>query len=75
MDTPVAALLDGTLFDVDQPLIHVDDYGLLRGDGIFETTLAVDGEPRDLVEHLARLEVSAGMLDLTLPPISAWHRG
>ena len=75
MDTPVAALLDGTLLDVDQPLVHVDDYGLLRGDGIFETTLAVDGEPRDLVEHLARLEVSAGMLDLTLPPISDWHRG
>ncbi|WP_111767431.1 aminodeoxychorismate lyase [Nakamurella deserti] len=75
MDTPVAALLDGTLVDVNQPLIHVDDYGVLRGDGIFETTLAVDGRPRDLVEHLARLEVSAGMLDLTLPPLSDWHRG
>lgn len=75
MHTPVAALLDGTLVDVNQPLVHVDDYGLLRGDGIFETTLAVDGTPRDLVEHLARLEVSAGMLDLVLPPPVDWHRG
>lgn len=75
MSTPIAARLDGTLVDVDQPLVHVDDYGLLRGDGIFETTLVVDGQPRDLVEHLARLEVSAGMLDLHLPPLSAWHRG
>lgn len=75
MSTPIAARLDGTLVDVDQPLIHVDDYGLLRGDGIFETTLVVHGEPRDLVEHLSRLEVSAGMLDLRLPPLSDWHRG
>lgn len=75
MNTPVAALLDGTLVDVNTPLIHVDDYGLLRGDGIFETTLVVDGQPRDLVEHLARLEVSAGMLDLRLPPLADWHRG
>ncbi|MEO5832259.1 MAG: aminodeoxychorismate lyase [Nakamurella sp.] len=75
MSTPVAALLDGTLVDVTRPLIHVDDYGLLRGDGIFETTLVVDGRPRDLVEHLARLEVSAGMLDLRLPPLADWHRG
>ena len=75
MSTPVAALLDGTLVDVSRPLLHVDDYGVLRGDGIFETTLVVDGEPRDLVEHLARLDVSAGMLDLALPPLSDWHRG
>ncbi len=75
MSTPVAALLDGTLVDVTRPLLHVDDYGVLRGDGIFETTLVVDGEPRDLVEHLARLEVSAGMLDLAPPPLSDWHRG
>ncbi len=75
MQTPVAALLDGTLIDVDRPFIHVDDYGLLRGDGIFETTLVVDGRPRDLAEHLARLEVSAGMLDLPIPPVADWLRG
>jgi 4-amino-4-deoxychorismate lyase len=75
MSKHVLALLDGTLVDPDLPLIHADDFGVLRGDGIFETTLVVDGYPRDLTEHLARLEVSAAMMDLTVPPASHWHRG
>ena len=44
---------------------------MLRGDGVFETTLVVDGVPRDLDEHLARLAVSAGMADLGCPPAEA----
>lgn len=75
MPRTLVALLDGTIVNADQPLVHVDDYGLLRGDGIFETTLVVDGVPRDLPEHLARLAISAEMLDLVLPDFAAWHRG
>src|SRR5687767_4609092 len=41
----VLALLDGTLADPDAPLIRVDDLGLMRGDGIFETVLVVNGRP------------------------------
>ncbi len=69
------ALLDGTLVPADAPLLRGDDVGVLRGDGVFEATLVVDGRARDLAEHLARLAVSARMADLTLPDGGAWRRG
>ncbi len=67
------ATLDGALHPADQPLLRADDLGALRGDGVFETTLAVDGVPRDLDDHLARLGTSAKMLDLELPGAAQWH--
>lgn len=63
----VLALLDGTLADPDIPQIRVDDLGLMRGDGIFETILVVDGKPRELGPHFDRLVRSARMLDMPLP--------
>ena len=75
MTSTLVATLDGRLRAADSPLIHADDFGLLRGDGIFETTLAVDGVPRDIDEHLARFAVSAGLLQLELPDVRDWHRG
>ena len=68
----VLAMLDGTLADPDQPHIRVDDLGLTRGDGIFETILVVDGKPRELEPHLDRLARSAAMLDLPEPDRAAW---
>lgn len=68
-------MLDGTLADPDQPWIRVDDLGLMRGDGIFETVLVVDGRPREIQPHLDRLARSAAMLDLPLPDQDAWRRG
>ncbi|MBP2339643.1 4-amino-4-deoxychorismate lyase [Saccharothrix coeruleofusca] len=68
------ALLDGTLADPDAPLVRVDDLGLLRGDGIFETILAVDGKPRELGPHLDRLARSAAMLDMPEPDRAAFER-
>ncbi|GAA1280958.1 aminodeoxychorismate lyase [Saccharothrix xinjiangensis] len=70
----VLALLDGTLADPDAPLIRVDDLGLVRGDGVFETILVVDGEPRELGPHLDRLARSAAMLDLPEPDRAAFER-
>ncbi|WP_026455488.1 aminodeoxychorismate lyase [Saccharomonospora iraqiensis] len=70
----VLAFLDGTLADPDRPQIRVDDLGLLRGDGIFETVLVVDGVPRELGAHLDRLARSAAMLDLPEPDRAAWER-
>jgi 4-amino-4-deoxychorismate lyase len=69
----VLAMLDGTLADPDQPRIRVDDLGLTRGDGVFETVLVVDGEPRELTAHLDRLVRSAAMLDLPEPDLDAWR--
>ncbi|MFJ8960516.1 aminodeoxychorismate lyase [Lentzea sp. NPDC102401] len=70
----VLALLDGTLADPDSPQIRVDDLGLMRGDGVFETILVVDGKPRELTPHLDRLDRSAAMLDMTPPPRAEFER-
>jgi 4-amino-4-deoxychorismate lyase len=67
--------LDGTLLDPGTPLLRPDDLGVLRGEGVFETTLVVDGQPRDLDDHLDRLAVSAEMTGLVLPTPAAWQRG
>ena len=70
----VLAFLDGTLADPGRPQIRVDDLGLQRGDGVFETILVVDGRPRELRPHLDRLARSAAMLDLPEPDLAAWER-
>jgi 4-amino-4-deoxychorismate lyase len=69
----VLAMLDGTLADPQSPHIRVDDLGLMRGDGIFETVLVVDGAPRELGPHLDRLARSARMLELPPPDRAAWE--
>ena len=71
----VVGLLDGRLLASTEPLLRPDDAGVTRGDGIFETTLAIGGVPRDLDEHLARLAKSANMTDLELPAEADWRRG
>ncbi|MGH2720487.1 MAG: aminotransferase class IV, partial [Actinomycetota bacterium] len=76
MDTGSGAVvvgLDGTVADPSVPLLRADDLGLLRGDGVFESVLAVDGRPWNLGAHLARLGRSAAMLDLPAPPVDVWH--
>ena len=70
----VLAMLDGTLVDAETPLIRVDDLGITRGDGVFETILVVDGTPRELGPHLDRLAHSAAMLQLPVPDRAAWER-
>lgn len=67
------ATLDGALHRADEPLLRPDDLGVLRGDGVFETTLAIDGVPRDLPEHLERLAISAKLLDFSVPGEVEWH--
>jgi 4-amino-4-deoxychorismate lyase len=56
-----------------EPLLRPDDLGVLRGEGVFETTLVVDGHPRDLDEHLVRLAVSAQLTGLVLPAPDRWR--
>ncbi|MCI9888272.1 aminotransferase class IV [Micrococcales bacterium 31B] len=76
MTAPILVLLeeDGAYEDdFAEPLIHADDTGVLRGDGVFEATLAQDGYARDLEEHMARLYRSAAMLDLALPDKSQFE--
>lgn len=70
----VLMFLDGSVADPGVPHITVDDLGLMRGDGVFETILVVDGRARELGPHLDRLERSAAMLDLPAPDRAAWER-
>ena len=72
---PLTALLDGTLLPPEAPLLRPDDLGVLRGEGVFETTLVVDGVARDLDDHLARLAISAEMTGLVVPAPDRWRTG
>ncbi|MFC3300444.1 aminodeoxychorismate lyase [Arthrobacter agilis] len=65
---------DGRLVDATQPQLLATDLGATRGDGIFESMLAVDGTPRKEQAHLDRLASSAAALDLTVPGADAWSR-
>ncbi|GAB3287881.1 aminodeoxychorismate lyase [Parasphingorhabdus pacifica] len=69
----VLALLDGTVVDPATPLLRADDLSVMRGDGIFETILVVDGQARELGPHLDRLERSAALMEIPLPARGAWE--
>lgn len=69
----VLVFLDGSVEDPNSPQIRVDDLGLQRGDGVFETILVRDGHPRELRPHLDRLRRSAAMLDLPEQDVNRWQ--
>ena len=60
--------------DAGVPQLMITDLGVTRGDGIFESLLAVGGVPRKPDAHLDRLAASAQQLDLALPPRGDWER-
>ncbi len=55
--------------DPDEPVVHADDEGFLRGRGAFETMRVYGGRPFRLREHIVRLKASAARLGL--PPLDA----
>ncbi|MDT8910728.1 aminodeoxychorismate lyase [Amycolatopsis sp. PS_44_ISF1] len=70
----VLAFLDGKLADPEAAHLRVDDLGLLRGDGVFETILVTGEKPRELRPHLDRLARSAAMLELPEPDLEGFER-
>jgi 4-amino-4-deoxychorismate lyase len=71
----VTVLIDGKPVDAGAASIPVFDALVLRGDGCFEAIRAYRGVPFQLEAHLARLEVSASMLEVPLPSdIAGWVR-
>ena len=68
------AFPDGRPADASQPQLLVTDQGATRGDGIFETMLAVGGAVRKIQAHLDRLAGSAEALDLAIPGEEEWRR-
>jgi len=69
VDDRVLALPGQGVVPLDTPLLHADDLGVLRGDGVFETLLVRDGQPWLFDEHLRRMAASAARLDLALPEL------
>ena len=63
----------GRLADPAQPSILATDQGVTRGDGIFESMLAVDGATRKIQAHLDRLATSARTMDLEIPAAELWQ--
>jgi branched-subunit amino acid aminotransferase/4-amino-4-deoxychorismate lyase len=61
-------LIDGVAYDPKEAAISVFDHGLLRGDGCFEALRSYDGTPFKLDEHLDRLQNSARLLGIVVPP-------
>jgi 4-amino-4-deoxychorismate lyase len=53
---------------VDEPVLYVDDEGVLRGRAVFETLRVYGGVPFKLDQHLERLAASAERLRLPPPP-------
>lgn len=68
MATRALAVLGRGLLPVETPIARADDAGLTRGDGVFETVHVRYGKPWQLDEHLARMEGSARILGISLPP-------
>lgn len=54
--------------------LRLDDAGVTRGDGVFETLLYRRGRIRSVGEHLVRMERSAEALALEIPPADVWER-
>ncbi|MCU1591593.1 MAG: aminotransferase class [Frankiales bacterium] len=77
MAETVLALLDPaggepTLADPTAPVLRADDFGVVRGESVFETMRIAGGRARFVDAHLARLARSAQRLAIDLPP--GWDR-
>lgn len=68
------AFPEGRVADASKPQLLVTDLGVTRGDGVFETMLAVGGTVRKMPAHLNRLAGSAEALDLVIPGQEEWQR-
>ncbi|WP_068165329.1 aminodeoxychorismate lyase [Rhodococcus phenolicus] len=69
----VLVTLDGEVRDAEAPLLHADDFGVLRGDGVFETLLVRDGRARTVELHLGRMAASAEAAGLPEPDRDDWR--
>src|SRR5690606_11618614 len=70
---PAGTAIGHRLVDATAPVLRVDDLGVTRGDGVFETASLVDGHVQALEAHLSRLAQSAAMLELPLPELPVWR--
>jgi branched-chain amino acid aminotransferase len=67
--------LNGSLVEESSAAISVLDHGLTVGDGVFDATKIVHGEPFALTRHLERLARSAKGLRLPPPDLDEVRKG
>lgn len=60
--------------DPEAAQLRLNDVGVLRGDGVFESIGVSQGSPLSLDEHLQRLARSARRLDLPEPDLDVWRQ-
>ncbi|ROR54588.1 4-amino-4-deoxychorismate lyase [Luteococcus japonicus] len=77
MTEHLVAVLGRGVVRGDEPVIFADDLGFARGDGCFDSARVVCDEAGarvvNLDEHLDRLAVSAGRMEIDGPPRQAWE--
>ncbi len=61
------AYVNGRFLPIGQAEVAIEDRGYQFADGVYEVIKAVDGVPRDLDRHLARLERSLAALRIPAP--------
>ena len=64
---PARININGMITSAEEARIPVLDHGLLFGDSVYETLRTYKGKPFLFSRHFARLEHSAGGIDLSLP--------
>ncbi len=64
---PVSININGVITAAEDAKISVFDHGLLFGDSVYETLRTYNRKPFLFSRHFARLEHSAGGIDLQLP--------
>ncbi len=73
----LVAVLGRGVVDPNAPLLHADDLGATRGDGVFDAALVVRDDAgctvHHLQAHLARFAASAALLSLPAPDLAAWR--
>ncbi|MGH9293403.1 MAG: aminotransferase class IV [Acidimicrobiales bacterium] len=62
------AYVNGELLEEQASKISIFDHGFVTGDGVFESVLVHRGRPFALRRHLDRLERSASLVGIQVPP-------
>jgi 4-amino-4-deoxychorismate lyase len=73
MSDRVLAVVGRGLVDVTTPIVRGDDFGVMRGDGVFESMRARNQQAFLLDDHLHRMQLGAARMQLRLPTAEAWR--
>lgn len=63
--------IDGTIVDISEAKVSLEDRGYLFGDGVYEVTRIYNSKPFYLGAHLTRLRRSAAAIRITVPYTNA----